>query len=68
MFTTLAMVQLGKVYENLMIDVKPSNTKLRDRAVRIVQELTKKEYEICRKALEKSDWKIRLACARLGKQ
>jgi N-acetylmuramic acid 6-phosphate etherase len=67
-FTTLAMVQLGKVFENLMIDVKASNVKLRDRAIRIVQELTKKNYEISREALEKSGWKIRLACARLGKR
>jgi len=34
--TTAAMVRLGKAYENLMVDVQPSNTKLRDRAVRIV--------------------------------
>ena len=34
--TTLAMVRLGKVYENLMVDLKASNLKLRDRAVRIV--------------------------------
>ena len=34
--TTLAMVRLGKVYENLMVDLRASNTKLRDRAARIV--------------------------------
>jgi N-acetylmuramic acid 6-phosphate etherase len=34
--TTLAMVRLGKVYENLMVDLKASNQKLRDRAARIV--------------------------------
>ncbi len=34
--TTAAMVQLGKVYGNLMVDVKASNAKLRDRAERIV--------------------------------
>jgi N-acetylmuramic acid 6-phosphate etherase len=38
--TTLAMVRLGKVASNLMVDVNPSNAKLRTRAVRIVQELT----------------------------
>ncbi len=38
--STLAMVQLGKVYENLMVDLRPSNQKLRDRAVRIVAQLT----------------------------
>ena len=38
--TTLAMVQLGKVYENLMVDLRASNAKLCDRAARIVSTLT----------------------------
>ena len=37
--TTLAMVRLGKVYENLMVDLRASNIKLRDRALRIVAEI-----------------------------
>ena len=37
MISTLSMVQLGKVYKNLMVDMKPSNVKLTDRAVRIVK-------------------------------
>ena len=37
MLTTLTMVQLGKVYGNLMVDMRPSNQKLKDRAIRIVQ-------------------------------
>ncbi len=37
MLSTLSMVQLGKVYKNLMVDMKPSNNKLNDRAVRIVK-------------------------------
>jgi N-acetylmuramic acid 6-phosphate (MurNAc-6-P) etherase len=36
MLTTLAMVQYGKCLENLMVDLNPSNQKLRERAVRIV--------------------------------
>src|SRR5204862_5383494 len=39
-FTTLAMSRTGKVLSNLMVDLNPSNAKLRDRAVRIVRELT----------------------------
>jgi N-acetylmuramic acid 6-phosphate etherase len=35
--TTTAMVRLGKVYRNLMVDLRPGSAKLRDRAVRIVQ-------------------------------
>jgi N-acetylmuramic acid 6-phosphate etherase len=37
--STLAMVQLNKVYENLMVDLRASNAKLRDRAARIVSTL-----------------------------
>ena len=40
MITTASMVQLGKVYENLMVDVRASNAKLRDRAARMVVSLT----------------------------
>jgi len=35
--TTAAMVRRGKVYENLMVDLRPGSAKLRDRAVRIVE-------------------------------
>lgn len=38
--STTLMVQAGRVYENLMVDVKASNDKLRDRAVRIISTLT----------------------------
>jgi len=62
-FTTLAMVQTGKVVGNLMVDLNPSNIKLRDRAVRIVQELKGVDYAEARTALEKSRWVIKQACA-----
>lgn len=38
MLSTTAMIRLGKVYGNLMVDVRPTNAKLRRRAVRILQE------------------------------
>ena len=38
--TTLAMVQLGKVWGNLMVDMKASNDKLRDRAARFISSQT----------------------------
>jgi N-acetylmuramic acid 6-phosphate etherase len=62
-FTTLAMVRTGKVLSNLMIDVKASNLKLRDRATRIVQQLTGIDYELAREALERTDWQIKRACS-----
>lgn len=40
MISTGAMVKLGKVYQNLMVDVKATNEKLNDRACRIVMEAT----------------------------
>ena len=52
----------GKVLGNLMVDVKASNVKLRDRAVRIVRELTGVDYATAEQALVKADWKIKDAC------
>lgn len=40
MLTTIAMVKIGKTYDNLMVDVHASNSKLVDRSIRIVQEVT----------------------------
>jgi N-acetylmuramic acid 6-phosphate etherase len=65
-FTTLAMVRAGKVLSNLMVDVKPSNVKLRDRAVRIVRTLTGADELAAKSALEKSNWVIKQAVRRLG--
>ena len=67
MITTLAMVRLGKVRENLMIDLKPSNVKLKDRAVRIVQQLTGCEPAKARISLEAADWVIKDALKRIPK-
>jgi N-acetylmuramic acid 6-phosphate etherase len=64
-FTTLAMVRTGKVISNLMVDLNPSNVKLRDRAVRIVRELTGAEEAAARSALEKSGWVVKKACQKL---
>lgn len=61
MFTTLAMVRLGKVMGNLMVDVHPTNEKLRQRAVRIVQALTGAEPAAACAALEKTKWNVREA-------
>jgi len=68
LFTTLAMVRRGKVKSNLMIDLNPANVKLRDRAVRIVQELTGADHPAARGALERSGWVVRNAAARLPRK
>jgi N-acetylmuramic acid 6-phosphate (MurNAc-6-P) etherase len=66
MFSTLGMVRAGKVVSNLMVNVKPTNVKLRDRAVRIVQELTGADYSAAEQALRASRWVIRVALRRLS--
>ena len=67
-FTTLAMVRFGKVRSNLMIDLNPANTKLRDRAARIVCDLTGVGYAEAEQALQGSRWVIKRAIARLGRK
>ncbi|MDB6147382.1 MAG: N-acetylglucosamine kinase fused to sugar phosphate isomerase [Spartobacteria bacterium] len=57
--STGAMVALGKVRGNLMVDLHASNTKLRDRAVRMVALLAECDYDAARERLEKSDWNLR---------
>jgi N-acetylmuramic acid 6-phosphate (MurNAc-6-P) etherase len=64
-FTTLAMVRLGKVTGNLMTDLDPSNKKLRERAVRIVQTLAGASASAARAALEKTNWSVKRACQQL---
>jgi len=62
LITTLAMTHSGKVISNLMIDLNPSNSKLRNRAVRIVSEISGATAEQARAALEESGWEVRVAC------
>jgi N-acetylmuramic acid 6-phosphate etherase len=67
MITTLAMTKVGKVIGNLMVDLNPSNVKLRDRAVRIISELTGVSHEAAREALTDSGWVVKTAYLRLKK-
>lgn len=59
--STGAMVQLGKVYGNRMIDVAVTNTKLHDRALRILCDLTELPREEAGRLLEASGRKVKLA-------
>lgn len=68
MFTTLAMTRMGKVAGNLMIDLNPSNLKLRDRAVRILHELTGADSDTIRRALEAAQWSVPRALQRLRRR
>jgi N-acetylmuramic acid 6-phosphate etherase len=59
--TTIAMVQLGKVYENLMVDVKASNVKLVDRSIRIIVTLTGVDRETAAELLKQADGHVKTA-------
>lgn len=61
MISTAAMVRLGKVYGNLMVDVQPTNAKLRERAARIVQESTGVDAARARQLLDQAGWQVKTA-------
>jgi N-acetylmuramic acid 6-phosphate etherase len=59
--TTLTMVQLGKVYENLMVDLRATNTKLVDRATRMISTLTGAPREEAAKLLKLAGGRVKVA-------
>lgn len=59
--STGAMVRLGKVYGNRMVDVAVTNTKLRDRALRILCDLTDLNREAAAALLDRSNQQVKLA-------
>jgi N-acetylmuramic acid 6-phosphate etherase len=61
MLSTAPMVLAGKVYENLMVDVKPTNDKLKDRAVRIVMQACKVDQTSAQTALNQTDYRVKQA-------
>ena len=61
MISTAVMVRLGHVYENMMINLRPSNVKLRDRMIRILREITELSYDRCEKLLDENEFSLRLA-------
>ncbi len=61
MITTTAMVQLNKIYGNLMVDLKALNIKLWDRGTRIVSEIAGMPYEDALGLLERADGEVKTA-------
>ncbi len=59
--TTGAMIRLGKVYGNLMVDLKATNEKLRDRSLRIVIEMTNLSRSGARRLLARAQGKVKAA-------
>ncbi len=61
MISTGTMIRLGKVYDNLMVDVRASNEKLVDRAVRIVAQIAGIPQDEARYLLEQCDFEVKTA-------
>jgi len=61
MISTISMVGVGKVYENLMVDVKPTNDKLVERSKSIIMQATDCSYEVADEYFNKADKNVKLA-------
>jgi N-acetylmuramic acid 6-phosphate etherase len=58
MLSTIAMVRLGRVSDNLMTNVQATNDKLRARCVRLVEALAKVDASRAQEALETNGWRV----------
>ena len=65
--TTAAMVRLGKTISNLMVDVRPTNEKLRARACRIVAAVRGGDVVEARRRLVRAGWNVKRACGSRGR-
>ena len=65
--TTGAMARAGKVYENLMVDVRPTNQKLIRRAIRLICTVAKTDEKTAMKALAASKNRVKTAIVMLMK-
>ncbi len=65
MLSTATMIKLGKVYGNLMVDLKATNKKLEERSIRIVMEATGEDRSVAQKALADSQGHAKLAIFQL---
>ena len=61
MISTSAMVGIGKVYQNLMVDLKPTNHKLEERSKRIIMDATNADYETASKYFERANHHVKTA-------
>lgn len=61
MLSTTAMIRAGKVFDGFMVDVKPVNSKLVDRSIRIIQKITDVSAEKAEQLLQQADHNVRVA-------
>lgn len=67
MISTTVMIKQGKVYSNLMVDLQPSNEKLRNRAIDIFTIITDAEEEIAAEYLARTDYELKEAVVMYNK-
>lgn len=61
MLSTVSMVQIGKVYQNLMVDVQPTNLKLEERSKRIIMQATDCDYEVASRVFIEANKNVKVA-------
>lgn len=61
MISTISMIGIGKVYNNLMVDVKPTNEKLVERSKRIIMQATEVDYETAARYFVEAEQNVKLA-------
>ncbi|MCK5739278.1 N-acetylmuramic acid 6-phosphate etherase [bacterium] len=65
MITTISMVRLGKVYENMMVDLQATNKKLEERSKKTVMTVTGVDYDVAEKTLHTADGHVKTAVVML---
>ena len=61
MISTISMIKIGKVYNNLMVDVRPTNEKLVERSKRIIMQATDCNYELAEQKFTEAGQNVKLA-------
>lgn len=67
MLSTISMIKIGKVYNNLMVDLQSSNAKLTDRGIRIIMEVTGTDFDTAQETLARAGGNVKTAIVMLAK-
>ena len=66
MLSTISMIKIGKVYNNLMVDLQSSNAKLTDRGIRIIMEVTGTDFDTAQETLARAGGSVKTAIVMLA--
>lgn len=67
LISTISMIKIGKVHGNLMVDLNASNEKIRDRAIRILRQVTDCDRTTAERTLENADQNAKVAIVMIKK-